>query len=110
MITNIIALTIRKTSKHLLIILFSLLFTLTYGQAEKNMDKSKVDERIEIVSIVFRLAGNREYSSELFKTYTDRIAAHYSLYKDHELIKFIKQIKQESGIGYDVSVPKNQTA
>jgi len=101
MITNIIALTIRKTSKHLLIILFSLLFTLTYGQAEKNMDKPKVDERIEILSIVFRLAGNREYSSEVFKTYTDRIAAHYSLYKDHELIKFIKQIKQESGIGYD---------
>ncbi|HAU55450.1 MAG TPA: hypothetical protein DCW66_20150, partial [Sphingobacterium sp.] len=56
-----------KTSKYVLIILFSLSFMLTYGQRNEIMDKPKVDERIELLSIVFRLAGNQEYSSAIFK-------------------------------------------
>jgi hypothetical protein len=65
------------------------------------LEKPKVDERVELLSIVFRLAGNEEYCSENFKLYTDKIQAHYNAYKDHELIQFIKKIKQESDLGYD---------
>ncbi|WP_294183079.1 DUF4932 domain-containing protein [uncultured Sphingobacterium sp.] len=90
-----------KISKYVLIILFSLSFMLTYGQRNEIMDKPKVDERIEILSIVFRLVGNQEYSSAIFKRYVDRINDHYSPFKEHELITFVNKIKNENGIGYD---------
>lgn len=90
-----------KTSKYVLIILFSLSFMLTYGQRNEIMDKPKVDERIELLSIVFRLAGNQEYSSAIFKRYVDRINEHYGPFKEHELITFVNKIKNENGIGYD---------
>lgn len=90
-----------KTSKYVLIILFSLSFMLTHGQRNQIMDKPKVDERIEMLSIVFRLAGNQEYSSAIFKRYVDRINEHYSPFKEHELITFVNKIKNENGIGYD---------
>ncbi|OJZ00429.1 DUF4932 domain-containing protein [Sphingobacterium sp. 40-24] len=90
-----------KTSKYVLIILFSLSFMLTYGQRNQIMDKPKVDERIEILSIVFRLAGNQEYSSTIFKRYVDRVNQHYGPFKEHELITFVNKIKNENGIGYD---------
>lgn len=90
-----------KASKYVLIILFSLSFMLAYGQHNQIMDKPKVDERIEIMSIVFRLAGSREYSSNVFKHYVDRINEHYGTFKEHELITFVKKIINENGIGYD---------
>ncbi len=88
-------------SKYALIILLSLSFMLAYGQRNQIMDKPKVDERIEILSIVFRLAGNQEYSSAIFKRYVDRINEYYDPFKEHELITFVKKIKNENGIGYD---------
>jgi len=90
-----------KTYKYVLIILFSLSFMLTYGQRKQIMDRPKVDERIEMLSIVFRLAGNQEYSSAIFKRYVDRINEHYGPFKEHELITFVNKIKNENGIGYD---------
>lgn len=65
------------------------------------MDKPKVDERIELLSIVARLAGYEEYNKKDFKLYTDRIEKHFSPYKDHEVIQFAKKIRNENGIGYD---------
>ncbi|MGE8429671.1 MAG: DUF4932 domain-containing protein [Sphingobacterium sp.] len=90
-----------KASKYALIILFSLQFMFVYGQRNQIMDRPKVDERIEMLSIVFRLAGNREYSSAIFKRYVDRVNKHYSPFKEHELITFVNKIKSENGIGYD---------
>lgn len=50
-----------KTSKYVLIILFSLSFMLTYGQRNEIMDKPKVDERIEILRKWHRLRCSDEY-------------------------------------------------
>lgn len=90
-----------KTYNYVLIILFSLSFMIAYGQRNQIMDRPKVDERIEMLSIVFRLAGNQEYSSVIFKRYVDRINEHYGPFKEHELITFVNKIKNENGIGYD---------
>ncbi|WP_343539563.1 DUF4932 domain-containing protein [Sphingobacterium thalpophilum] len=87
--------------KYILIAGFNLSFTIAFAQGKQVMDKPKVDERIEILSIVFRLAGSREYSSDVFKRYVDRINEHYNPFKQHELINFTKKIRNENGIGYD---------
>lgn len=68
---------------------------------EELLAKPCIDKRVEMLSIVFRLAGNPEYNSEIFKNYLDLIKTYYEPYKDHALINFVKQIKKEQGLGYD---------
>lgn len=65
------------------------------------MDEPKVDKNVELLSIVARLAGYNEYSSTHFKLYTDKIDNHFKDYKGHEIIKFIQNLREERGIGYD---------
>lgn len=59
------------------------------------------DRRIELLSIVFRLAGADEYNNEAFKLYTDAIHRHFDPYKDHPLIKKARQLRDKKGIGFD---------
>lgn len=61
----------------------------------------KVDRRIELLSIVFRLAGNPEYNDEVFKSYTTDIHNHFDKFREHELIRFTREIRDKNGIGYD---------
>lgn len=62
----------------------------SYSQKKTILDKPKVDERVELLSIVSRLAGYNEYSSTIFKLYTDRIEKHFAKHKNHELVTFMK--------------------
>ncbi len=87
--------------KLIAIVFFSLLTIFSFGQSPATLEKPKVDERIELLSIVFRLAESKEYSSERFKLYTDKIQAHYKPYKNHGLIAFVKKLREENGVGYD---------
>ena len=85
-----------------LIILFSVLVSVNlFSQEKQILEKPKVDERIEILSIVFRLAGAQEYNAKDFRLYTDRIDKYFSEYKNHELIEFVKKIRKENGVSYD---------
>ena len=59
------------------------------------------DRRIELLSIVFRLAGADEYNNEAFKSYTNAIHRHFDPYKDHPLIKKAMQLRNKKGIGFD---------
>lgn len=65
------------------------------------LDKPKVDKRVELLSIVSRLAGYNEYSSTVFKLYTDRIEKHFAGHKNHELVTFMKDMRASKGISYD---------
>ena len=60
-----------------------------------------VNKQTELLSIVFRLAGRQEYSSNEFKLYSDKIDKHFGEYKNHELIQFTKSIIKERNIAYD---------
>lgn len=67
--------------KFITTLFFSLLIVFSFGQETNSLDKPKVDERIEILSIVFRLAESEEYSSKRFKLYTDKIENIFRLIK-----------------------------
>ncbi len=73
----------------------------TYGQKSEILSEPKVDERVELLSLVFRLADSREYSSNKFPIYVEKIEEHFEPYKNHELIKYIKKKLRKKGIGYD---------
>jgi hypothetical protein len=80
-----------------------------FGQSTGNVSQTatnyfplpKVDKRIELLSIVFRLAGNMEYNDEIFRSYTSDIHMHFDKNKDHELIRFAQEIRDKNWIGFD---------
>lgn len=78
-----------------------LISSLSFSQDKTLLEKPKVDERVELLSLVFRLAGNHEYSSEKFKIYTDKIWEYYEPYKDHELIQLARELRENNGVGFD---------
>ena len=83
-------------------ILFLLLSTSSILAQHNNiLVQPKVDKRVELLSLAFRLAGSSEYSSEKFEVYTNRIYQHYNKYKNHELIEFIRYLRKENGVSYD---------
>lgn len=61
----------------------------------------KVDERVEIVSIVFRLAGAKEYSQDYNKKYVADINTYFDAYKNSGIVEFIKENRNKNGLGYD---------
>ena len=87
----------------ILISIFVALNFQTNVQAQEKvlLEEPHLDKRVELLGIVFRLAERPEYSTTVFKVYTDRIEQHFEQYKNHELIQFTKSIINERGIVYD---------
>ena len=89
-------------NKILIYILIALNFQACIQAQEKFfLEKPTVDKRVELLSIVFRLAEKQEYSNKNFKLYTDKIEQYFEEYKNHELIQFTKSIINENEIAFD---------
>lgn len=87
--------------KRITIIILLLLTFNIYGEKSEILAEPKVDERVELLSIVFRLADSREYSSKIFSNYVKNIEEHFKPSKNHELIRYIKKKLRKKGISYD---------
>ena len=60
-----------------------------------------VDERSELISIVFRLADAEEYVNNQVFNYVADIDTYFAPYKEHELIQFAKEIRERDFIAYN---------
>lgn len=69
----------------------------TFGQALI----PQVDQRAEIMSIVFRLAGNPEYNNDDASKYVADIHSHFDRFKSDSLISFAKSLREKYGVSYD---------
>ena len=84
------------------LIVILIAFSLKINAQEKvELEKPHIDKKVELLSIVFRLAERPEYSSSVFKLYYDRIEQYFDEYKNHELIQFTKSIIGERGLSFD---------
>ncbi len=96
-----------KTSN--LFISFLLCSTVMFGQETKKIDRDllnnyplpKVDKRTELLSIVFRLAGNFEYNDDVYRSYVSDIHGHFDKFKDHPLIAFAREMRDKNGVSFD---------
>jgi hypothetical protein len=61
----------------------------------------RVDPRVELLSIVFRLAGSPEYSQAKVAKYADAVDAHFAPVKDHDVVKRARRLRQSRGVSYD---------
>jgi hypothetical protein len=78
---------------------FCLLFICSFASAKEKV-KSTVDKRVELLSIVFRLAGNPEYNMKLAKNYVNDIHTFFDVYKNDPLIAYAKELADKKNIGF----------
>lgn len=62
----------------------------------------RVDPRVELLSIVFRLAGNPEYNMDNSNSpYAAAVEEHFGTFRDHPAVQLARQLRRERGISYD---------
>lgn len=71
------------------------------AQAQNSTIVPFVDERTELLGVVFRLAGASEFTNNNIADYSTSIDEYFSVYKNHEAVKMAKMLRQSSGISYD---------
>ncbi len=63
---------------------------------------ARVDARVELLSLIFRLAGSNEYNQPLAKSpYADEADAHFGKLRDHPVVKKAAALRSERGVSYD---------
>ncbi|MCC6999746.1 MAG: DUF4932 domain-containing protein [Deltaproteobacteria bacterium] len=62
------------------------------------------DARVELLSILFRLAGAPEYNKGSQTPYLAAALAHFGRFADHPAVLASRQLRQQSGIGYNAPV------
>ena len=95
--------------KSISLIAFILFSIVVFGQEAKKIDQNllshyplpKVDKRVELLSVVFRLAGNFEYNDDVYRSYVSDIHSHFDKYKDHPLIVFATEMRDKNGVSFD---------
>tara|TARA_R110002051_G_scaffold181774_1_gene251272 strand:+ start:43468 stop:44901 length:1434 start_codon:yes stop_codon:yes gene_type:complete len=69
---------------------------------ENNFEvKAKVDKRVELLTIIARLAEFDEYCSTPLIKYGRDIDDFFKGHKNHKVVSIFKQLREEQGLGYD---------
>jgi hypothetical protein len=63
----------------------------------------RVDERVELVAIIYRLAGAQEYEGRQVAVYADAIEAHFGSFRDHPAVLAVKQLRQQRGLSHNTA-------
>jgi hypothetical protein len=63
--------------------------------------QAKVDERVELLSVVFHLAGNPEYNMGRLDGYTGEIDRYFGPYKGHAAVVLAKRLADQNGVSFD---------
>jgi len=60
-----------------------------------------VDPRVELISIIFRLAGNPEYCQGRVAGYISDVDEHFGPFRDHPVVELARQLRRTRGVSYD---------
>jgi hypothetical protein len=60
-----------------------------------------VDPRVELLSIIFRLAGNPEYNQGRVSSYVRDVDSHFGPFRDHPVVRLAAEFRKTRGISYD---------
>ena len=60
-----------------------------------------VDERTELLGVVFRLAEANEYVNNTLTSYSKDIDECFANFKNHDVVKFAKKVRAKRGVSYD---------
>lgn len=60
-----------------------------------------VDPRVELMSIIFHLAGNPEYNKGRVESYTKDVDDWFQQQRDHPVVQLARQLRRTRGVSYD---------
>lgn len=64
--------------------------------------RAQVDSRVELLSIVFRLAGNVEFNQPTARSpYADAVDRHFGRWQEHDAVRMARELREGHGIGFD---------
>jgi hypothetical protein len=64
--------------------------------------EARVDARVELMSLIFRLAGNPEYNQPLSKSpYSAEVDEHFAKFNTHPVVSLAKKLRAERGVSFD---------
>lgn len=87
---------------HVLLFLTALiLLTVNPVSAQQATCQPEVMETVELVSILARAAGSREYNMDMAGQYTKDTEAWFAPYKNHPMIHYYQGLMQQYSIGYN---------
>ena len=81
--------------------LIGLFLNATIAFSQEIYEKPVVDERMELMSTVFRLVGTREYVSYDLPMYTNEVDKYFEKYKNHPLIEYSTTLLSKFGVSYN---------
>ena len=61
----------------------------------------RVDPRVELFSVIFRLAGNPEYSQGKVASYVSDVEKHFEEHRNHAVIEMARRLRRERGVSFD---------
>lgn len=63
--------------------------------------KVTIDPRVELMSVIFHLAGNPEYNKCKSKPYMRNLNEHFAGHRNHPAVKMAKKLRETRWISYD---------
>jgi hypothetical protein len=60
-----------------------------------------VDPRVELLSLIFRLAGNPEYNMAKVKSYAEDADKQFGKFRDHAVVNLARELCSTHGVSYD---------
>ena len=60
-----------------------------------------VDPRVELMSIIFRLAGNPEYNQGRVASYTKDVESHFGPFRKHRAVELARELCRKQGVSFD---------
>ena len=60
-----------------------------------------VDARVELLSIIFRLAGNSEYTQAKVPAYAKDVDDQFGALRDHPVVQTARRLREQYGVSYD---------
>jgi len=60
-----------------------------------------VDPRVELMSLIFRLAGNPEYNMARVASYAEDAERQFGKFRDHAVVNLAEELRRTRGVSYD---------
>ena len=77
-----------------------LLFAFTLGAVAQGAPRIGVDQRVELMAILFKFAGNPEFNQNNFLPYIADIERHFGSFRNHEAVTLARGLREQYGLGF----------
>jgi hypothetical protein len=61
----------------------------------------RVDPRVELMSLIFRLAGNPEYTQDRLPSYIQDVEKYFGAFRNHDAVQMAMQLRRSRGVSFD---------